>query len=301
MKKNMDIISLPIISIKEGKEIGEVKDLVLNQQFNAVSYVVFDGKGESGIQEFAIPFSAVEGIGDYAMMISSDRLILDPMVEDEEEEEIISAKKVIRKGNILKVTSEFPLEPGVDNFSYDDIMKYGEKSVELVPREKRPSALQLELEGRVQVSLKKALTNKGRLVGTIESYYLDIEEGTVEEFICSKEGNKEFKFSPEDIINIGETVVILKDEVLEEMGIKGIIHMDSLTKKEPKVAEKMDHASGCLSSSMRENLLGKRITKDLKDEDGNIYLYQGTEINGELLDEIESLGKDSLMELFFVV
>lgn len=329
MKRNIDILSLPIISIQEGKEIGVVKDLIVETRLNAVSYVVFEREEENEeFQEYAIPFEAVEGIGDYALMIKSKELILDPRINDEPEEEVISFNKIIRKGNVVKVTSEIPLENGMENLTYDEILKFGEKSLELVPQEEKPSKIRQILDSRIGITSKKALTNKGRFVGIIEYYCIDEEDGSILEFVCVQGDGKEKRFVAKDIINIGEAVVILKDEMLGEKSSGGIIQMSSFAKKDNKVEEALEKlekklassptvapvvnqeshevsapnpVAGDFSAHFKKNLIGKKITKDLKDEAGNIYLYKGTEISKEMLDEIESMGKASLMELFFVV
>ncbi|MDO4720191.1 MAG: PRC-barrel domain-containing protein [Peptostreptococcaceae bacterium] len=301
MKKNADILSLPIISIREGKEIGIVKDLVVETKMNLVSYVVFAKEEEDFMQEYAIPFDAVEGIGDYAMMIGSEDSVIDPRVSDEPEEEVIREQKIIRRGNVLKVTSEIPMVAGVENLSYEDILKYGERSVEVVPQEPQPSRMQQILDSRVGLTSKRALTNKGRLVGVVEYFYFDEENGMIKEYACIRENGKEKKFIAQDIMNIGETVVILKDEVLEEKFSGDIIPMNSFAKKEVKAEAIPEKSASDFLSYFKQNLIGKKVKKDLRNEDGNVFLYKGTEISPEMLDEIEAMGKASLMELLFVV
>lgn len=301
MKKNVDILSLPIISIREGKEVGVVKDLVVDTKMNLVTHVVFAKEEEDCVQEYAIPFEAVEGIGDYAMMIHSEESVIDPRISDEPEEEIIREQKIIRRGNVLKVTSEIPVVAGVEHLSYEDILKYGERSLEVVAKEPQPSKMQQILDSRVGLTSKRALTNKGRLVGIVEYFYFDDEGGEIKEYACLRENGKEKKFVAQDILNIGETVVILRDEVLDEKLSGDIIPMNSFTKKEIKTETAPEKSEADLFAYFKQNLIGKKVKKDLKNEDGNVFLYKGTEISREMLDEIEAMGKASLMELLFVV
>ncbi|MCL6634340.1 MAG: PRC-barrel domain-containing protein [Peptococcaceae bacterium] len=69
MKSSQQILGLPVLSIEEGKKIGEVKHLVLNPQRGTLDYLlVEDGAWYLGPK--ALPFSAVQGIGEFALTIA---------------------------------------------------------------------------------------------------------------------------------------------------------------------------------------------------------------------------------------
>ena len=58
MKKSADILRLPVISISEGKQVGTVKDLVIDAAQGAVvALVVDDGSWYLGAK--VIPFNAI--------------------------------------------------------------------------------------------------------------------------------------------------------------------------------------------------------------------------------------------------
>jgi uncharacterized protein YrrD len=74
MKKNSEIVGLKVISVTEGKELGVVKELVINPASGTVAaLVVDDGKWFYGAK--VLPFMAIVGIGEYAVMVeTSDHL-----------------------------------------------------------------------------------------------------------------------------------------------------------------------------------------------------------------------------------
>lgn len=115
MKKSSEIIGLKVISITEGKEIGLVKDLVINPTSGTVAaLVVDDGKWFYGAK--VLPFMAIAGIGEYAVMVeNSDHLVsvasspeivglLDAGVK------IIGAKILAKSGKIQGKASEYAID-----------------------------------------------------------------------------------------------------------------------------------------------------------------------------------------------
>lgn len=68
MKKSADILRLPVISISEGKQIGTVKDLVIEASQGAVvALVVDDGSWYLGAK--VLPFNAITGLGESAVTV----------------------------------------------------------------------------------------------------------------------------------------------------------------------------------------------------------------------------------------
>ena len=43
MKKSQEIIGLPVFSVVDGREVGQVKDLVINPEEGVVEYVLVNG------------------------------------------------------------------------------------------------------------------------------------------------------------------------------------------------------------------------------------------------------------------
>jgi len=75
MKKSADIVGLPVISIREGTELGVVKDLVINPSSGSVAALVIDD-GKWYLGATLLPFAAVSGIGEYAVTVESGNNLL---------------------------------------------------------------------------------------------------------------------------------------------------------------------------------------------------------------------------------
>jgi len=74
MKKTQEIIGLPIISVSDGIEIGNVKNLIIDADNRTVSYIVVD----SGIHLLGakvIQSDKILGIGEYAITVEDENTI----------------------------------------------------------------------------------------------------------------------------------------------------------------------------------------------------------------------------------
>jgi uncharacterized protein YrrD len=115
MKKNAEILGLKVISIAEGKELGVVKELVINPAGGTVAALVVDD-GEWFYGAKVLPFMAIVGIGEYAVMVeSSDHLasvaatpeivnLLNVGVK------VIGAKVLTKSGRIQGKISEYTVD-----------------------------------------------------------------------------------------------------------------------------------------------------------------------------------------------
>lgn len=112
MKKSTEILGLKVISISEGQEIGLVKELVINPAAGKVAALVIDdGKWFHGAK--VLPFSAVAGLGEYAVMVEdSDTLV--PVTASPEVLQLLNAgisivgtKVLTKAGQIQGKITEF--------------------------------------------------------------------------------------------------------------------------------------------------------------------------------------------------
>ncbi|MYL50205.1 photosystem reaction center subunit H [Halobacillus litoralis] len=76
MKKSVEIIGFPIISISAGEEIGRVKSIIVNPEKGSVDFLTVEHE-DSQVSVKAIPFQKIIGIGKYAITVESTHSILD--------------------------------------------------------------------------------------------------------------------------------------------------------------------------------------------------------------------------------
>lgn len=112
MKKSAEITSLPIISILDGNQVGEVKSLVVNPDKGSVDFLII-GPENVAKNVKAIPFKKVVGIGEYAITIESESAIIDlneiPIANElvHKKIKITNVKVMTRKGELLGEVQEY--------------------------------------------------------------------------------------------------------------------------------------------------------------------------------------------------
>lgn len=115
MKKSVEVIGLPIISISEGIELGTAKHLVINPAGGEVAAIaVDDGVWYHGAK--FLPFSAITGIGESAVTVDSAASII-PIANAPELEKllladikIIGAKVLTNTGRIQGKVAEIVID-----------------------------------------------------------------------------------------------------------------------------------------------------------------------------------------------
>jgi uncharacterized protein YrrD len=272
MKKTQKILGLPIISISDGLEVGKVKSIIINADRGAIDYFVVD----SGIQIFSarvVPTEDVLGIGEYALTIENEGVITD----------------------ISKI----------------------------------PAAIQL-LQNDIKVKGTKVLTKKGSLIGEIGDLYIDDEDSCKIkglEFIADIT-QKTIRLIPRDaVITFGKNLTVVKENVEEllldsvsqlssgndiytfpyeeeqpieeeytvpEIEAPEIPNEEEQTEQEAS-SESSDEASILFEQRQRQYLRGRTATKSIFDNEGNIIIHEGMQIDDAIIDEAKSKGK--LIEL----
>lgn len=140
MISSQQILELPVLSIEEGKKIGKVKHLVLNPQRGTVDFLlVEDGKWYLGLK--ALPFGAVQGIGEHALTVS-DRSSLSNVAECagavdllEKDLRLAGIKVLSAKGRLVGSISEYFIDDNTGDIAGCQLIPANsQKPAGIIPR-----------------------------------------------------------------------------------------------------------------------------------------------------------------------
>ncbi|KUO73860.1 MAG: photosystem reaction center subunit H [Desulfosporosinus sp. BRH_c37] len=116
MKPSKKYLSLPIITLQEGQQIGYVKSLIVNASTKALAAIVVDTKGFFKDQRI-IPYSKVVSVGEDAITIDKESHVektssLPELLELVKEKlTIIGTKMVTETGKTLGIADEYYVDP----------------------------------------------------------------------------------------------------------------------------------------------------------------------------------------------
>lgn len=238
MKKSQDIVGLPVFSVVDGKEIGQVKDLVINPEEGAIEFLLVNG-GNWYVGARVLPFRAVLGIGQHAVTTESD-------------------------GQLTSVNESA-----------------------------NASAL---LQRGIKVKGTKVLTRKGNLVGVVSEYEVDENNGKVTSLeFKNLEGSSELGLiKASQVLTFGKDVLVV-DERIDKPAGSEVSPTISVFSKSGEPSPKDSDAARLFVEKQKQYLLGKMVTRDVKDDSGKVLISEGTTIDDLVLQTAELSGK--LVEL----
>jgi uncharacterized protein YrrD len=126
MLPSKKFISLPIISLKEGQQIGYVRNIVINPKSRAVAALIVDPK-RFFTEQRIIPFNRVVSIGENAITVSSESQVekaanLPDIVQLlKEKTAVIGMKVLTANGKTLGIVDEFYIDQENGNLDFIDI------------------------------------------------------------------------------------------------------------------------------------------------------------------------------------
>ncbi|AET65817.1 hypothetical protein Desor_0059 [Desulfosporosinus orientis DSM 765] len=126
MKPSRKFLSLPIISLQEGQQLGYVKSLILDAGKKSLAAIVVDPKGFFKDQRI-IPYSKVVSVGDDAITIDKESHVEKsssiPELLDlvKEKLTIIGTKMVTESGKTLGTAEEYYVDPSTGKITQIEI------------------------------------------------------------------------------------------------------------------------------------------------------------------------------------
>lgn len=324
MKKTQEIIGLPIISISDGMEVGKVKSIIINADKGAIDYIVVD----SGIQILSakiIPTDNILGIGEYAVTIENDGSINDiskiPSAIDllQKNIQVKGTKVLTKKGRLIGEIGDIYVDENecckITGLEY--IADITQKRIRVIPRAsvvtfgKNLVVVTDDVENTLlDRATQLSLTDESVEAEKKNPVNLVTEEQT-EEYDSTLEGQAitgsiEFVENVEVLDKTTETFIeqsneeisfpIVK-EVSDEVDIL-IVEEESQTgeiKPEAQVPQQDNSAASLFEQKQRQYLKGRRATKTISDNSGNLIVSEDMIISDELIELAKINGK--LIEL----
>lgn len=261
MKKSSQILGLPIISIADGSEVGNVKSLVINPDKGSIDFLTIE-KEEWQVSVKAIPYKKVVGIGEYAATIETDSAIIDlneiPIANQlvNKKIKIIGSKVMTRKGEMLGDVHEYYVD--------EDNGTILGTSINVSGREVTLPANSVITYGKDIIIVKENASN----------YFLD----TPEQLIQDKKAIHGEEFA---------------EELFEmDSSKKGTELMEDLLEGNNSVDE-----VAVFKNQQFQILNGKVVKKDILDNQGNILLSKGTVLGKEEIEKVQQQGPSVFVEL----
>lgn len=289
MKKTQKILGLPIISISDGMEVGKVKSIIINAEKGAIDYIVVD----SGIQIFSarvIPNEDVLGIGEYALTIENEGVITDinrlPAAIQllQKDIHVRGTKVLTKKGRLIGEIGDIYIDE-VDNCSItglEFIADITQKKVRIIPRDS-------------VITFGKNLTV---VKEDVESSLLDTplqlaSDDRLPEFEKKNDENIEEYYSiPNTDSYISSEGEAAYKEVSSEVSF---VEEPEVVPEPAPVSEGDNNAAILFEQRQRQYLKGRRATKTIADNSGNVIISEGMLIDDQVIDEAKQKGK--LIEL----
>lgn len=234
MKRTQDIVGLPVFSVVDGRQVGQVKDLVINPEEGRVEYLlVSDGSWYVGAR--VLPFDKVLGIGEHA-------------VTTESENNITSIAEAAKANDLLKRN--------------------------------------VELKGN------RLLTDRGDIIGKVTEYQLDENSGIITRLYFQRsEDTAAEELDAQQVLTFGSDVVVVKytQGAVEGAPIPAEKPAETGSPAQAEASE-LDGAA-LFKKRQREYLTGKKAIRDLRGQDGQILIAEGTIITEALIDLAEQHNK----------
>ncbi|TXC90107.1 photosystem reaction center subunit H [Metabacillus litoralis] len=240
MKKSTEVVGLPIISISDGLELGNVKSLVVNPEKGTVDFLTVEHE-DWQVSVKAIPFSKVIGIGEFAVTIDSDNVIIDlneiPIANQlvNKRIKITDTRVITRKGQLLGEAKEYFLDE--DNgviiglqllvndqhvfIKSENVLTFG-KDILVVNEETAENLLHSEHELVKQPESDEPVAEEliEDLIPQEEDKFEDLNNQQIEVIKEKQIKLLEGKVVIKDILASDSTVLIAKDTVLTKEDIQ---------------------------------------------------------------------------------
>lgn len=259
VKNSNQVLGLPIISIADGGEVGKVKSLVINPDKGSVDFITIE-HDDWQVSVKAIPFKKVIGIGEYAVTVENESAIIDL-------NEIPIANQLVNK--------------------------------------------------KIKILNTKIMTRKGELIGDVNEYYLDENSGDILGMLLTTK-EKQVALTSEAVVTFGKDIIIVKEDASgmflntpEELEKPAVAEDDETegnivgNGEEVKAVYQQEEVPGLFDEQEMEAvrkkqallLTGKKLTKDIYNNDGNLLFPAGTILEHDDVVKAQNAGSGIIVEI----
>lgn len=263
MKRSIEIVGLPIISIIDGQEIGKVKSLVINPEKGSVDFLTIEHE-DWQVSVKAIPFKKVIGIGEYAVTIESESSVIDlneiPIANSlvNKKIRITNTKVMTRKGQLLGEVLEYFVDDETGNL-LGTLLKVADREVALA---------------------SDSVLTYGKDI-------IIVKEDASDKFLESVE----YLVNPQVAVTIEETA---EDAIITEAPLQSnTASMEEINRQ----AKEEDEEIAALKQRQIEILHGKRVLKDIPGNNGDVLIVEGTILGEAEITRAQEEGPNVIVEL----
>lgn len=309
MKRSAELLGLSVISIEDGKELGRVSDLIINPSKGIIQYFIIDN-GLKYLGFKILPFQLVEGVGEYAVTVQSSSAVSD--MSEEPEINGLLEKDVRVKGTKI-LTKKGKLVGTVADFVVDE-----------------------EDGGKIHSCLMEPVAQKGVTVPVTSDNIITFGKdvlviGTEPELTGPGGGNgNDVAGAAQSVPAVNKPAVqeeepkqeISKQAEQPEAEVKPVVSQEPAAapvaeqaapdqpkaeqpKAEPTKAEEKpeqqkqekSEAARLFEQRQRQYLMGRKVSKRIESDKGEVIAEEGQVITNELIDKAKAAGKFSELSM----
>ncbi|MHB1167185.1 MAG: PRC-barrel domain-containing protein [Carboxydocellales bacterium] len=305
MKRSEEVLGLSIISISDGREVGQVKDLVVNPDQGAVEcLVVENGNRYLGVK--VIPFKELEGVGEYAVTVASESAIVDlsevPHVSSlmERNVQIKGTKVLTKKGRLVGEVSEYIVDEDSSGQITGCLMftKNGINNNKFIPRD---SVVTFGKEILIVVEGVEQTLEDGELytLGQSEATQQEVTQPVVTATVAAQTATSR-TVDTQPIVEPTVTAPELKSDVNKSKATPVTQTEDQPEENAEETSDEtpaVPDAAKLFEQRQRQYMIGRKVSKQIADDGGNVLAEIDETITEELIDKVKAAGKWSELTL----
>ncbi|PWK10282.1 hypothetical protein [Tumebacillus permanentifrigoris] len=310
MKSSAQIQGLPIFSLVDGAEIGQVKQLVIEPSSGSVRLFQVEND-QHAIGVHVLPYASVIGVGDFAVTVESGESIRDLNNVLGARDLVLLSYKIIgtrvlsRKGQLMGTVHEYYVDEETGSVTACSFAEHGQSD-------------------SIRVFHRDNIMTFGRDVLVIKdetSIYATLDEGTsTSENVIPHPATQEATRAEQEI-----AVTTVTDSTSPQATSTGADTADTTSDATETTSDTTDSADNVLdsnASASSENvtqlnaadssdnvtnlkaptgpyayLIGKVLTADLTADNGDVIATRGTVVTEELIERVKAVGPTLFMKL----